>query len=272
MKTSAPYNAHFELAPTGHVAIARSCGDGWWEDWVFACDSEWRQLAQIVLEGRTCVRAEKKGAGAGHSHPKHIGRLGTFLLLGSLLSCFSCATASAVRNFGPSSAPVVLTPVADNPTRVPYVMVNDQAVGRDLPSRWIENEFWTRHGELHLPDDFVSTCTRVALFSGQPRYDETGESAFCMSLRAGLPLIPEPSAGDSVCTLDPTQASECAVIFYRSSSPTAEVPVAAYRPDGSRLHVVSTDEKWFDLAVSPAVDTLIITTIALEIVAAGAGS
>lgn len=52
MTTERPYNAHFELAPTGHVAFARSCGDGWWEDWVYACDREWRRLAELLLDGR----------------------------------------------------------------------------------------------------------------------------------------------------------------------------------------------------------------------------
>jgi len=32
MATGTPYNAHFEISPTGHVAVARACGDGWWEE------------------------------------------------------------------------------------------------------------------------------------------------------------------------------------------------------------------------------------------------
>jgi hypothetical protein len=61
MNGEAPYNARFELAPTGHAAVARSCGDGRWEDWVYACDREWRRLAEIVLEGRVCVGAAGRG-------------------------------------------------------------------------------------------------------------------------------------------------------------------------------------------------------------------
>jgi hypothetical protein len=51
MATEIPYNAHFELSPTGHVALARSCGDGWWDEWV-CIDQEWRRLAELLLDGR----------------------------------------------------------------------------------------------------------------------------------------------------------------------------------------------------------------------------
>jgi hypothetical protein len=52
MNGEAPYNAHFEPADTGHVAIARSCGEGWWEDWVYTCDRQWRRLSEVLLESR----------------------------------------------------------------------------------------------------------------------------------------------------------------------------------------------------------------------------
>ena len=50
MAIEIPYNAHFDLSPTGHVALARSCGDGWWEEWV-CIDQEWRCLAELLLDG-----------------------------------------------------------------------------------------------------------------------------------------------------------------------------------------------------------------------------
>ena len=48
MATDRPYNAHFEVSPAGQVAVARACGDGWWEEWVYVADYEWRQLARAV--------------------------------------------------------------------------------------------------------------------------------------------------------------------------------------------------------------------------------
>lgn len=61
------------------------------------------------------------------------------------------------------------------------------------------------------------------------------------------------------------------MIFYRSASATAEAPVAAYRTDGSRLNVVSkrTDHEWFDLAVSPVIDILVIA-FGIAVIAGGA--
>ncbi len=56
MTTDVPYNAHFELPPAGHVAVARSCGDGWWEEWVRVSDREWRRLAEPLLDGRVSAR------------------------------------------------------------------------------------------------------------------------------------------------------------------------------------------------------------------------
>jgi len=47
MATGTPYNAHFEISPTGHVAVARACGDGWWEEWVYVPDYQWRRLAEL---------------------------------------------------------------------------------------------------------------------------------------------------------------------------------------------------------------------------------
>jgi hypothetical protein len=56
MAIEIPYNAHFELSPAGHVALARSCGDGWWEEWVCVYNREWRRLAELLLDGRaSCV-------------------------------------------------------------------------------------------------------------------------------------------------------------------------------------------------------------------------
>jgi hypothetical protein len=56
MAIETPYNAHFELSPAGHVALARSCGDGWWEEWVCVCNQEWRSFADLLLDGRAyCV-------------------------------------------------------------------------------------------------------------------------------------------------------------------------------------------------------------------------
>ena len=40
MTIETPYNAHFEFSPAGHVALARSCGDGWWEEWVCVCNQD----------------------------------------------------------------------------------------------------------------------------------------------------------------------------------------------------------------------------------------
>jgi hypothetical protein len=60
MNGEAPYNAHFELAPTGHGAVARSCGGGWWEDWTCVCDSEWRRPAALLLEARIYLGAETR--------------------------------------------------------------------------------------------------------------------------------------------------------------------------------------------------------------------
>jgi hypothetical protein len=238
-------------------------------------------------------------------------RLATFLLLGALTSCVACATASAIRNFGPSSAAcsdpcwrqrgaVMLTSRLVSPARVPYEMVDltygDALKDPDAFSRWAGGAFWSRHGELELADDLVSRCAHIAAFSAAPpwQYAETGkpgesvywwqyyaetgkpgESVYCLPVDPRLPLTPEPSPGDSLCKLEATHSSECAVIFYRSSSGTDEAPVAAYRADGSRLHVVSKradDHGWFDLAVSPAVDTLMLTLFTMSALGVSGGS
>jgi hypothetical protein len=52
MAAGTPYNAHFEISPAGHVAVARSCGEGWWEEWLYVPDYEWRRLAELLLDGR----------------------------------------------------------------------------------------------------------------------------------------------------------------------------------------------------------------------------
>ena len=52
MVTEIPYNAHFEMSRAGHVATARACGNGWWEEWVCVGGGEWRRLAELLLDGR----------------------------------------------------------------------------------------------------------------------------------------------------------------------------------------------------------------------------
>jgi len=56
-----PYNAHFELSPAGHVALARSCGGGWWEEWVRVGDQDWRRVAELLLNGRNPIRVGDSG-------------------------------------------------------------------------------------------------------------------------------------------------------------------------------------------------------------------
>jgi hypothetical protein len=223
----------------------------------------------------------------------HPLRLETFLLLGALMTCTACATASAIRNLAASSAApctepcvpvgarVMLTPPPDSPARVPYEMVDmtykdarEFAHSNHWISRWREGVFWSRRGELQLPDDLASRCTRITPYSGEQYSGEPPSEArrqgYCVALDPRLPLTLEPPA-TSLCKLPSTEAPECAVIFYRSASATAEVPVAAYLADGSRLNVVSkrTDDEWFNLALSPVIDALIISAGIAEAVAAG---
>jgi hypothetical protein len=174
--------------------------------------------------------------------------LGTFLLLSALLSCIGCfATSSAIRNLGssiPDGSIVTLTPSPDSPARFRY-------------------DVGSRHGEVRLPDDMASRCTRVTAFSMRLFPEKPG---YCDALDANLPAPPEPPVG-SLCKLPPTEAPECAVIFYRSASATADAPVVAYRADGSRLNVVSkrtdTIGRWFALAVSPVIDTFTLAEMLL---------
>jgi hypothetical protein len=56
MVTEILYNAHFEMSPAGHVAVARACGYGWWEEWVCVGDGEWRRFAELLLDGRVAAR------------------------------------------------------------------------------------------------------------------------------------------------------------------------------------------------------------------------
>jgi hypothetical protein len=56
MAIETPYNAHFELSPSGHVALARSCGGGWWEEWVLVRNQDWRRVAELLLDGRASMR------------------------------------------------------------------------------------------------------------------------------------------------------------------------------------------------------------------------
>jgi hypothetical protein len=61
MTIEVPYNAHFELSPMGHVAVARSCGDGWWEEWVCVRNQEWMRLAELLLDGRAHCLGQTTG-------------------------------------------------------------------------------------------------------------------------------------------------------------------------------------------------------------------
>jgi hypothetical protein len=197
-----------------------------------------RRVASALLRFAVFVRGE--GNGYDMTPKARPVGLGIFLLLSALESCIGCfATSSAIRNFGssiPEGSIVTLTP-SDSPARFLY-------------------EVGTRHGEMQLPDDMASRCTRVAAFSMRLFPEKAG---YCDALDPNLPPTPEPPAG-SLCKLPPTEAPECAVIFYRSASATADAPVVAYRADGSRLNVVSrrtdTISKWFALAVSPVIDTV----------------
>ena len=54
MTIETPCNAHFELS-AGHVAVARSCGVGWWEEWVLVRDQDWRRVAELLLDERASM-------------------------------------------------------------------------------------------------------------------------------------------------------------------------------------------------------------------------
>jgi hypothetical protein len=69
MTTDIPYNAHCELSPAGHIAVARSCGGGWWEEWVCVSDREWRRLAELLLDGRVSARDPGDELAPGVSQP-----------------------------------------------------------------------------------------------------------------------------------------------------------------------------------------------------------
>jgi hypothetical protein len=62
MAIEAPYNVHFELSSAGRVALARSCGGGWWEEWVCVRNEEWRRLAELLLDGRASERVSDRAA------------------------------------------------------------------------------------------------------------------------------------------------------------------------------------------------------------------
>jgi hypothetical protein len=79
MPSGTPYNAHFE-PPAGHVTVARSCGEGWWEEWVYVPDYEWRRLAELLLEGRMSpARRRSAAASRGRMPPQHDLALGSHL-------------------------------------------------------------------------------------------------------------------------------------------------------------------------------------------------
>jgi hypothetical protein len=73
MPTGTLYNAHFEISPVGHVTVARSCGEGWWEEWVYVPNYEWRRLAELLLEGRISPARQRSAAASRGSRmpPQH---------------------------------------------------------------------------------------------------------------------------------------------------------------------------------------------------------
>lgn len=94
MMIAKPYNAHFERSSTGHAAVARSCGDGWWEEWVRVGDREWRRFAELALDGRArCSAAARREAPADPSRPRPSAArrmpplLWSMALVATLLGC-----------------------------------------------------------------------------------------------------------------------------------------------------------------------------------------